>query len=60
MEAKPNEPGVSGDRPERRRRVTSPVNDPVATRRAGVGKAEDRNFLGTDDPAFWIKEHDQE
>jgi hypothetical protein len=58
MEAKPNESGVSGDRQERGL-AASTAHDSAASRENVARPEEDRAFLGTDNPAFWIKEHGQ-
>jgi hypothetical protein len=63
MEARPNEPGTPGtDReeghfsraPSNRRSVSAHPQKP------GAGFEEDWSSLGTDDPAFWLKEPEQE
>lgn len=61
MEAKPNERGVPGiDREERRHQAASPDNSPITTRKTSVASEEDWASLATGDPAFWLKEHDQD
>ncbi len=61
MEAKPNERGVSGiDREERRHQAASPDNSPLTNRKASVAPEEDWASLATGDPAFWLKERDQD
>lgn len=61
MEVRQNDRGVSGtEREERRSSTASPDGSPITTRKAGVGPEEDWASLGTDDPAFWLKEPDQD
>ncbi len=62
MEAKPNERGVPGiDREERRyHQAASPDNSPITTRKTSVVPEEDWASLATGDPAFWLKERDQD
>ncbi len=61
METKPNECGVPGiDREERRHQVSSPDNSPLTNRKASVAPEEDWASLATGDPAFWLKESDQD
>ena len=59
MEARPNDPGTLGtDREEGRfSRVSSSKGTVAArTQKTGTGFEEDWSFLGTEDPAFWLKE----
>jgi hypothetical protein len=61
MEARQNDRGVSGtERQERRSSTASPDGSPITTRKTGAGLEEDWASLGTDDPAFWLKEPDQD
>ncbi len=59
MEFRPNEPGAPGtDREEGRSASMPSSKGTIAThpRKTGTGLEEDWSFLGTDDPAFWLKE----
>jgi hypothetical protein len=63
MEARPNDPGMLGtDREEGRSSRVSSSKGTIAAcpQKIGTGLEEDWSFLGTDDPAFWLKEPDQE
>ena len=61
MEAESNERGVPGiDREERRHQASPPDNSPIANRKISVVPEEDWSYLATGDPAFWLKERDQD
>ena len=59
MEARPNEPGTPGTNREEGRTSRFPSNKgAIAARsqKSGVGSEEEWFSLGSDDPAFWLKE----
>ena len=59
MEGRPNEPGTLGTIREDGRisQVTSSKGSIAArSQKSGVGSEEEWCSLGTDDPAFWLKE----
>ncbi len=63
MEARPNERGMPGM--NREEGTTSQVTSSKGTiaarvQKSGVGPEEEWFFLGTDDPAFWLKEPDRD
>ena len=63
MEARPNEPGTPGMDREEARYSRGPSNKSTIvahSQKTGMGFDEDWSSLGTDDPAFWLKEPDQE
>lgn len=61
MEARQNDRGVSGMQREEGTSSTAPLDSgPITTRKSGAGLEEDWASLGTDDPAFWLKEPDQD
>ena len=63
MEARTNEPGTPGTNREDGRfsRVPSSKGTvAVRTQKNAVGPEEDWFSLGTDDPAFWLKEPDRD
>lgn len=60
MEARQNDRGVSGTEREERPSPASLDSSPITTRKTGAGLEEDWASLGTDDPAFWLKEPDQD
>ncbi len=63
MEARPNEPGMPGTDREEARSSRAPSNKSTVVARpqkTGMGFDEDWSSLGTDDPAFWLKEPEQE
>lgn len=59
MEARPNEPNTPGRNREEGRSSQVPTSKGVILVRGqqfGAGLEEEWTFLGTDDPAFWLKE----
>ena len=63
MEARPNEPGTPGtNREEGRASQVSPSKGAIVAHghKSGVGPEEEWFFMGTDDPAFWLKEPDRD
>lgn len=59
MEFRPNESGTPGmDREEGLSSLTPSSKGTIVAhpRKIGAGLEEDWSFLGTDDPAFWLKE----
>jgi hypothetical protein len=63
MESRPNEPGTPGANREEGRTSRVPSNKGATVARgkkSGVGPEEQRYSLGTDDPAFWLKESDRD
>jgi hypothetical protein len=63
MEARFNEPGTPGTNREEGRtsQVTSNKGAIVARRhKSGAGPEEEWFSLGTDDPAFWLKEPERD
>ncbi len=63
MEARPNEPGTPGmNREEGRSSLVPSSKGTIVARpqKNGTGLEEDWSSLGTDDPAFWLKEPDRD
>jgi hypothetical protein len=63
MEARPNEPGTPGTNREEGRTSQVPSNKGATVARgqkSGAGPEEEWYSLGTDDPAFWLKESDRD
>ena len=59
MEIRPNEPGTLGThREEGRASQVRSSKGAIAARgqKSGAGSEEEWFFMGTDDPAFWLKE----
>jgi hypothetical protein len=63
MEARPNEPGTPGTNREEGRTSQVPSSKGAIVAReqkSGAGPEEEWFSLGTDDPAFWLKEPDRD
>lgn len=63
MEARTNEPGMPGTNREEGRTSQVPSSkDAIVARgqKSGAGPEEEWFSLGTDDPAFWLKESDHD
>ncbi len=62
MEARPNDPGAPGTNREEGRTspVTSSKGAVVRGQKSGAGPEEEWFSLGTDDPAFWLKEPERD
>jgi len=62
MEARPNEPGAPGRNREEgsTSQVTSSRGAVVRGQKSVIGLEEDWIFLGTDDPAFWLKDPERD
>ncbi len=63
MEARPNEPGTPGTNREEGRASQVPSSKGAIVAReqkSGAGTEEEWFFMGTDDPAFWLKEPDRD
>ncbi|MCA1715327.1 MAG: hypothetical protein LC781_00240 [Actinobacteria bacterium] len=63
MEARPNEPGMPGTNREEGRISQVPASKGAIVARgqkSGAGPEEEWFSLGTDDPAFWLKESDRD
>jgi hypothetical protein len=62
MEARFNEPGAPGRNREevRTSQVTSNKGAVSREQKSGIGLEEEWIFLGTDDPAFWLKEPERD
>lgn len=63
MEARPNEPGTPGTNREEGRTsqiLSSKGATAARGQKSGAGSKEEWFSLGTDDPAFWLKEPDRD